>query len=248
MIEDNPDQKIQSKRKTYAAVAFGSKNFSTEQLKMYIFEKIIRQFIWHFLSLHTFYGKQPSQQLSPQRTNLLHVFSKRWQFRQHCGMHVIVLQFNLKIEHLAGSVNTAADFVSRLELEVREELRLKIRENIQTTPIEVTTSSSDVADAEQAFFTLADNQDESEEQTFDWKEQYRQNAKQWVANEEPSSLKTNVREFYKNRRKHYVVFHERNQNKCTNTSRARYRFCFEDMKLKIPGQPHDQLLMTTDSR
>ena len=28
MIEDNPDQKIQSKRKTYALVAFGSKNFS----------------------------------------------------------------------------------------------------------------------------------------------------------------------------------------------------------------------------
>ena len=28
MIEDNPDQKIQSKRKTYAPVAFGSKIFS----------------------------------------------------------------------------------------------------------------------------------------------------------------------------------------------------------------------------
>ena len=28
MIEDNPDQKIQSKRKTYSPVAFGSKAFS----------------------------------------------------------------------------------------------------------------------------------------------------------------------------------------------------------------------------
>ena len=28
MIEDNPDQKIESKRKTYATVAFGSKVFS----------------------------------------------------------------------------------------------------------------------------------------------------------------------------------------------------------------------------
>ena len=36
MIEDNPDQKIQSKRKTYAPVAFGSKNFSPAQLKMSI--------------------------------------------------------------------------------------------------------------------------------------------------------------------------------------------------------------------
>ena len=37
MIEDNPDQKIQSKKKTYAAVAFGSKIFSPAQLKMSIY-------------------------------------------------------------------------------------------------------------------------------------------------------------------------------------------------------------------
>ena len=39
MIEDNPDQKIQSKRKTYSPVAFGSKTFSTAQLKMSIYSK-----------------------------------------------------------------------------------------------------------------------------------------------------------------------------------------------------------------
>ena len=38
-IEDNPDQKIQSKRKTYAPVAFGSKIFSPEQLKMSIYSE-----------------------------------------------------------------------------------------------------------------------------------------------------------------------------------------------------------------
>ena len=54
-----------------------------------------------------------------------------------------VLQFNFKIAHIAGSVNTAADFLSRLELKVTEKIRLKIREDIHTTPIEVTTSSSD---------------------------------------------------------------------------------------------------------
>ena len=64
-----------------------------------------------------------------------------------------VLQFNFKIGQIAGSVNTAADFLSRLELKVTEKIRLKIREDIQTTPIEVTTSSSDVADEEQFFFT-----------------------------------------------------------------------------------------------
>ena len=39
MIEDSPDQKIQSKRKTYAPVAFGSKIFSHAQLKMPIYSK-----------------------------------------------------------------------------------------------------------------------------------------------------------------------------------------------------------------
>ena len=57
-----------------------------------------------------------------------------------------VLQFNFKIAHIAGSVNTAAVFLPRLELKVTEKIRLKIREDIQTTPFEVTTSSSDVAD------------------------------------------------------------------------------------------------------
>ena len=33
MIEDNPNQKIQSKQKTYAPVAFGSKIFFPAQLK-----------------------------------------------------------------------------------------------------------------------------------------------------------------------------------------------------------------------
>ena len=57
-----------------------------------------------------------------------------------------VLQFTFKIAHIAGSVNTAVDFLSSLELKVTENIRLKIREDIQTTPIQVTTSSSDVTE------------------------------------------------------------------------------------------------------
>ena len=70
-----------------------------------------------------------------------------------------VLKFNFKIAHIAGSVNTAADFLSRLELKDTEKIRLEIREYIQTTTIEVTTSSSDVADKDQIFFTQSDNSD-----------------------------------------------------------------------------------------
>ena len=87
-----------------------------------------------------------------------------------------VLQFNFKIAHIAGSFNTAAVFLSGLEVKVTEKIRLRIREDIQTTPNGVTTSSSDVADEEQFFFTQANKNDESEGQTLERKEQSRQNA------------------------------------------------------------------------
>ena len=64
MIEDKPDQKILSKRKTYAPVAFGSKVFSPAQLKMSIFQNNFWQFTWNFLSLHPFCGKHQNQRLS----------------------------------------------------------------------------------------------------------------------------------------------------------------------------------------
>ena len=75
-----------------------------------------------------------------------------------------VLQFNFKKAHIAGSVNTAADFLSRLDLKVTEKIQLKIREDVPTTPIEVTTPSSDVADEEQVFFTQTDEQEGTEKQ------------------------------------------------------------------------------------
>ena len=103
-----------------------------------------------------------------------------------------MLQFNFKIARNPGSVNTAADFLCRLELKVTEKIRLKIRENIQTTPIEVTTSSAEVADEKQTLFTQADNNNGSKEQTLERKEQSRQNKRQWSANEEPSTLKKQV--------------------------------------------------------
>ena len=106
-----------------------------------------------------------------------------------------MLQFNFKIAHVAGSVNTAAEFLSRLELKVTERLRLKIREDIQTTPFEVTTSSSDVADEDQFFSTQTDGEDGTEEQTLQRKKQSRKKSTEWVAHEEPSSMKPRIKEF-----------------------------------------------------
>ena len=159
-----------------------------------------------------------------------------------------VLRVNFKLAHIAGSVNTADDLFSRFELKVTEKMRLKIREVIETTPIEVTTSSSDVADEEQFFFTQADNNDESEGETLEREEQSIQNAKQWAANEEPHSLKTIVKDFTKIGGN--TTSYSMNGIKANARIRVEQNFdlVLTNMKLKILGQPHDEVLVMTDSR
>ena len=75
------------------------------------------------------------------------------------------LQFNFKKAHIAGLVNIAADFLFRLEPKVTEKIRLQFREDVQTTPFEVTTFSSNVAEEGQLFFRQKDAEDETETKT-----------------------------------------------------------------------------------
>ena len=157
-----------------------------------------------------------------------------------------VLQFNFKIAHIAGSVNTAADFVSRLELKVTERIRLEIREGVQTKPIEVTTSSSDVADGEKFFFTQTDDQDETEEQMLQRKEQSREKQVEWVVNQEPSSMKPSIKEFTKNDGN--TTAYSLHGIKANARIRVEQDadLVLKNMKLKILDQPHDDVLLTAD--
>ena len=198
MIEDNPDQKTQSKRKTYAIVAFGSKLFSPAHFKMAIYSKEFLVLYMAFLEFaHILWEATKPTIVLTDNKSVTRFFQTKAIPPALWNACDYVLQFNFKIAHIAGLVNTAHDFLSRLELKITEKIRLKIREDIQTTPIEMTTSSSDVADEEQFFFTQEDNNDKPEEQTLERKEQSRQNARQWAANEESPVLKTSVRELTK---------------------------------------------------
>ena len=159
-----------------------------------------------------------------------------------------VLQFNFKKAHIAGSVNTVADFLSRLELKVIEKIHLKIREDVQANPIQVSTSSSDAADEEQYFFTQPDSQDETEEQILQRKEQSQKNAEEWVTNQELSSLKPSNKEFKKidGNTTSYSI----NGNKACARIRVEQdaELVLKNVKLKILGQPHDDVLLATDRR
>ena len=247
MIEDNPNQKIQSKRKTYAPVAFGSKIFSPAQLKMSIYSKEFLAIYMAFLEFaHILWEATKPTIVLTDNKSVTRFFQTKaippalWKACDY------VLQFKFKIAQIAGSVNTAADFLSRLELKVTEKIRLKIREDIHTMPIEVTTSSSDVADEEQIFFTHADDAKESEKQTLERKEQSRQNAKQWAVNEELPALKTSVKEFTKIDGN--TTSYSMNGIKATARIRVEQDadLVLKNLKLKILGQPFDEVLIMTN--
>ena len=53
--------------------------------------------------------------------------------------------------HVAGTRNTAADFLSRIDLNPKERVELKIRNDITIRPKRVNLLTTDVADEEQHF-------------------------------------------------------------------------------------------------
>ena len=93
-----------------------------------------------------------------------------------------------------------------------------------------------------------DNNDESEEQTLELKKQSKQNANQGALNEESAVLKTCVKEFTKidGNTTSYSI------NRIKANARIRVEedvdLVLKNMKLKIFGKPHDEVLMMTDSR
>ena len=248
-IEDNPDQKIQSKRKTYAPVAFGSKIFSPAQLKMSMYSKEFLAIYMAFLEFaHNIWEATKPTIVLKDNKSVTRFFQTKAIPPTLWNACDFVLQFNFKIAHIAGSINTAADFLSRLEHKFTEKIRLQIREDIQTTRIEVTTFCSDVAYEKQFFFAQADNNDKSEEQTLERKKQPKRNAMQWAANEESPVLKTSVKQFTKTDGN--TTSYSRNGIKANARVRVKQvvDLVLRNMKLKILGQPFDEVLVITDSR
>ena len=75
-----------------------------------------------------------------------------------------VLQSNDTIAHIPGEMNTAADFLSRLEMDPNEKIILKIGEDIPTKPIEVNIESTGIAQEETVFFDPTDQQETTEKE------------------------------------------------------------------------------------
>ena len=117
MIEDNPHQNIQSKRETYAPVAFGSKIFSPAQLKMSIYSKEFMAIYMPFLEVaHNLWEATKPIIVLTDNKSVTRFFQTKAIPPSLWNACDYVLQFKFLSAHIAGSLKTAADFVSRLEL------------------------------------------------------------------------------------------------------------------------------------
>ena len=136
--EDGPNQKYTSTRKTYAPIAYGSKTYSPSQIKMSIYAKEILAIYSAFKQFgHIFWGATKPVIIVTDSKSVTRFFQTKMippPLRNACDF---VLQFNFTIAHNPGKMNTAADFLSRLEMDPIEKIILKIREDIPTKPIEL---------------------------------------------------------------------------------------------------------------
>ena len=190
MIEEDNEKKINSKKKTFAPVAFGSKVFSPAQLKMSIYCKEFLAIYHAFLEYsHILWETTLPTLVMTDNRSVTRFFQTKAIPPTLWNACDYVLQFNFHIMHVAGTQNTAADFLSRIELTPKERVELKTREDITIRPIQVNLQSTDVADEEQIFF-LPDETIETEEEILLQKEPARQNAR----DEETTKIKLAIKE------------------------------------------------------
>ena len=163
LIEDDPLEKYTSTRKAFAPVSYGSKIFSPTQLKMSIYAKEFLAIFFAFKEFgHIFWGTPKPVIILTDNKSVTRFFQAKIIPPTLWNACDYVIQFNFTIAHIPGKNNTAADYLSRLEISPKEKLILRIREDIPTTPIELHVQSAGVSEEGQIFFT--DDDDETEEQ------------------------------------------------------------------------------------
>ena len=151
LIEDDPNQKYTSTRKTYAPIA----PISPSQIKMSIYAKEFLAIYMAFKEFgHIFWGATKPVIVTTDSKSVTRFFQTKMIPPLPWNACDFVLQFNFTIALIPGKMNTAADFLSRLEMDANEKIVLKIKEDIPTKPIEVNIESTGIAQEETDFLIL----------------------------------------------------------------------------------------------
>ena len=155
-------------------MAYGSKTFTPAQIKMSIYAKEFLAIYCAFKEFgHYFWGAPKPVILLTDNKAVTRFFQTKIVPPASWNACDYVIQFNFVIAHIPGAKNTAADYLSRLEADPKDKLVLKIREDVQTLPIEINVQSAGVSQEEQIFYTNDD--DETEEQFWARKEAIKRN-------------------------------------------------------------------------
>ena len=134
LIEDDPNQKFTSLRKSYAPVAYGSKTFTPAQIKMSIYAKEFLAIYFAFKEFgHIFWSALKPVVILTDNKAVTRFFQTKTIPPTLWNACDYVIQFNFVIAQIPGAQNTAADYLSRLEADPKDKLVMKIREDVNTT-------------------------------------------------------------------------------------------------------------------
>ena len=176
-------EKHTSLRKAFAPVAYGSKTFSSAQFKNSIYAKEFLPIFFAFKDFgQNFWGTPKLVIILTDIKSVTRFFQTKINPPTLWNACDYVIQFNFTIAHIPGKNNTAADYLSRIEICLKEQLILRIRDDISTTPIELNVQSAGVTEEEQIFYR--DDDEETEEPL--WKR--KQDAMSNPTNRPPDNL------------------------------------------------------------
>ena len=144
MIEDYTDKKHDQNAETkpYAPVSFGSRIFQPNQLKMSIYAK---EFLAVHFALDTFgnliWGCEKPVLILTDNQAVTRFFQTKiippslWNALDH------VLSFEIILGHIPGKANMAADYLSRIHINPKEKLELRIKAKLPMHEVQVDQSS-----------------------------------------------------------------------------------------------------------
>ena len=162
LIEDDPNLKYTSTRKTYAPIAYGSKTYSPSQIKMFVYANEVLAIYMAFKEFgHSFWSATKPVIVKTDSKSVTRFFQTKKIPSPLWNACNFVLQFNFTIAHIPGKMNTAADFSSPLQLDLKEKMMLK---NIPTKPNEVNIEFTGIAQEEPVSFDTTDQQESTEKE------------------------------------------------------------------------------------
>ena len=246
MIEDDPDLKLQSRRKTYAPIAFGSKTFNPTQLKMSKYAKEFLAIYFAFSEFgHLMWGSVFPVIVLTDNRSITRFFQTKLIPPALWNACDYVLQYNFVIAHVARAMNTAADFLSRAESNPTEKLKMNIHNDVNTKTIEVNIQSTGVAEEELLY--ILPGECPTEQQLWEENEAIRQSARTETHNE-PENEVFELQTFHKPTARTINYSEGHFKDKAKIRLERNNDEVLRNLRAKIEGEPYDETQFTQDYR